>query len=136
MRGNLVSNLLGLLGAILGGVVGFYTFGWILGQGFYGPMIPGALLGGGCGLLARHSSRARGILCGVAALLLGLFAEWRYRPFSVDESLSYFLGHLTSLTLLTWIMIIAGALIGAWLGKDAGLGRSSRAQEGKPPASS
>lgn len=41
MPRQLISNLLGLVGAGIGGVLGFYTFGWLVGQGFYGPMIPG-----------------------------------------------------------------------------------------------
>ncbi len=32
----LISNLLGLVGAVIGGVLGFYTFRWLHGQGFYG----------------------------------------------------------------------------------------------------
>jgi hypothetical protein len=76
-----ISNLLGLAGAAAGGVLGFYTFGWLVGHGFYGLMIPGAFLGFGCSVLARHSSVARGVVCGVAALALALFAEWRFLPF-------------------------------------------------------
>ena len=76
MPRHLISNLLGLVGAVIGGALGFYTFGWLLGQGFYGLMIPGALLGLGCSLLAQHPSTIRGILCGLAALGLGLYTEW------------------------------------------------------------
>ena len=53
----LISNLLGLVGAIAGGVLGFYTFGWLSRQGFYGLIIPGAFLGLGCSLLARKIPR-------------------------------------------------------------------------------
>ena len=38
----IISNVLGLVGAIVGGVLGFYTFGWLFHYGFYGLMIPGA----------------------------------------------------------------------------------------------
>ena len=51
MPRHLISNLLGLIGAIIGGVLGFYTFQWLEGHGFYGLAIPGAFLGLGCGLL-------------------------------------------------------------------------------------
>ena len=51
MPRHLISNLLGLVGAIIGGVLGFYTFGWLFYYGFYGLMIPGAFLGLGCSLL-------------------------------------------------------------------------------------
>ena len=72
----LISNLLGLVGAALGGVAGFYVYRWILNQGFIGGMIPGAFLGLGCSLLARHPSLARGVVCGVAGLMLGFFTDW------------------------------------------------------------
>ena len=61
MKRLLISNLLGLVGAAIGGVLGFYTFGWLEDHGFYGLAIPGAFLGLGCGLLAQHRSRPRGI---------------------------------------------------------------------------
>ena len=66
----LISNLLGLVGAALGGVAGFYAYNWILNQGFVGLMIPGAFLGLGCSLLAQASvDLARGCLRGRGALL-------------------------------------------------------------------
>jgi hypothetical protein len=123
----LISNAMGLVGASIGGVLGFYTFGWLFGQGFYGLMVPGALLGLGCSLLAQHQSTTRGILCGLAALGLGLYTEWRFRPFNADESLKYFLTHLTALSSVTLLMIVVGAVIAYWVGGDAGFrGRSDR----------
>jgi hypothetical protein len=77
MPRHLVSNLLGLVGAIVGGVLGFYTFGWLVYYGFYGLMIPGAFLGLGCSLAASHPSTTRGILCGIAAIGLAVFTESR-----------------------------------------------------------
>jgi hypothetical protein len=127
----LISNLLGLVGAIVGGALGFYTFGWLMGQGFYGLMIPGAFLGLGCGLLAQHSSIARGIVCGVAALILALFTEWQYFPFLADSSLSYFVQHLTDLRPVTILMTVIGAAIAFWVGKDAGF---RWLPEGRKPA--
>ena len=67
----LISNVLGLVGAIAGGVLGFYTFRWLLGQGFYGLIIPGAFLGLGCSLLRTASlGRSRCVLrrCRVRAV--------------------------------------------------------------------
>ncbi len=63
MKRSLISNLLGLVGAAVGGVLGFYTFGWLEDHGFYGLAIPGAFLGLGCGLLAQHRSSARAGSC-------------------------------------------------------------------------
>jgi hypothetical protein len=42
----LVVHLLrGLVGAVVGGVTGYYAFGWALSQGYYAMVVPGALLG-------------------------------------------------------------------------------------------
>ena len=35
----------GLVGAAIGGAVGYYAFGWILGYGLYAMILPGAALG-------------------------------------------------------------------------------------------
>jgi hypothetical protein len=123
MPRHLISNLLGVVGAIVGGVLGFYTFDWLRGQQFYGLIIPGALLGLGCSLLAQHRSSVRGVVCGVAALGLGLYTEWRFWPFAADESLSYFLKNVGNLKPVTLLMVGVGALIAFWIGGDAGFGR-------------
>jgi hypothetical protein len=121
MPRHLVSNLLGLIGAIVGGVLGFYTFKWLEGHGFYGLAIPGAFLGLGCGLLSQHSSIPRGILCGVAALVLSLYAEWTFQTFVVDNSFSYMVTHLTDKSPVTLLMLAIGTIIAFWVGKDAGI---------------
>ena len=41
--------MLGLAGAIAGGVAGYYLFFLIAGMGFYAIMLPGVFLGWGCG---------------------------------------------------------------------------------------
>ena len=116
----LISYLLGLVGAIVGGVLGFYTFHWLLGHGFYGLAIPGAFLGLGCGLLSRHNSILRGILCGIAALILSLYSEWTYMRFAVDDSFSYMVSHLSDKGPVTSLMIVLGTIIAFWVGKDGG----------------
>ena len=120
MPRHLISNFLGLAGAVIGGTLGFYTFDWLRGQGFYGLMIPGALLGLGCAMLAQHPSTIRGVICGLAAFGLGLYTEWRFFPFAADESLSYFLKNVSSLKPVTLLMIGVGAIIAFWVARDAG----------------
>ena len=88
MKRLLISHLLGLVGAAIGGVLGFYTFRWLSTTGFYGLAIPGSFLGLGCGLLAQHRSPLRGVFCAVAALVLSLFTEWKFAPFVDDTSFS------------------------------------------------
>lgn len=120
MPRHLISNVLALVGAIIGGVLGFYTVDWLRGQQLYGLIIPGAFLGVGCSLLAQHPSTIRGIVCGLAALGLGLYTEWNFWPFVADESLSYFLKNVSNLKPVTLLMIGIGAIIAFWVGGDAG----------------
>jgi hypothetical protein len=113
---------LGLLGALIGGCVGYFSFFWISRQGFYALALPGALLGLGAGLCARHRSSLLAIICGIAGLALGLFTEWRFAPFIADKSLSYFFSHLHLLRPLTWIMVA----LGTFLSYRLALGRDGR----------
>src|SRR4051794_24744079 len=106
-----VRTIPSLVGALAGGALGHFTFLWILKQGFYALMLPGALLGLGCYALSRHPSRVRGVACGLAALALGLVSEWSASPFIVDEGLAYFLAHVHHLRVVTLILIAAGAIV-------------------------
>jgi hypothetical protein len=103
-----------LLGALLGGALGYAAFFWIAKQGFYGLVLPGGLLGCGAGVF-KSRSRYLSVICGLAALALGLFTEWRFSPFVADASLFYFLGHVSQLKPVTLLMIAAGAAIGFWV---------------------
>ena len=115
----LVSNLLGLVGAAAGGALGFFAYNWLLTQGFVGLMIPGAFLGLGCSLLARHPSTARGVLCGAAGLVLSLFTHWYNAP--TDLSFPGFVKGAWDLLPVTKLMAGLGTFIAFWLGKDAGV---------------
>ena len=119
-----MKNLLaGLAGALAGGAVGYFAFIWIARQGFYALMLPGALAGFGASLFVNNRSVLRGVLCGVFALGLGLFAEWRFAPLIKDSSLGYFLTHLGQLQPITLLMIAGGGILGYWLalGKERGV---------------
>ncbi len=109
--------LRGLAGAVAGGIVGYFAFAWLAGQGFYALMLPGALLGLGCATLLRKSSNVAGILCGLAAVPLGVFCEWSAFPFVADGSLAFFVTHLHDLRPMTMIMLALGAVFAFWLGK-------------------
>ena len=130
-RARIVSNMLGVVGAAVGGYVGYWLFFWIRRQDFYAMAVPGALLGLGCGLLARHSSKARGMVCGAAGVALGLYTEWKHAPFQADDSFLYLLSHPQLLRPLTIAMIGLGAFLAYWLGKDGGYGDPARSL--KPP---
>jgi len=116
----LLSLVLGLVGGLLGGIAGYYAFVWIKQQQeLYALVLPGSMIGIGCGLFALDSSRLRGLLCGLAALLLGLRCEWRFWPFKADESFLYLVTHAYQLKLLTQIMIVAGGLMAYWCGQGS-----------------
>ena len=59
----LMSTILSVIGGAVGGFVGYKAFSWLYDHGYYGMMIPGGLLGLGCGMLARHPSQVRGSGC-------------------------------------------------------------------------
>ena len=114
--------LVGLAGALIGGAIGYVAFVWIARQGFYALMLPGALAGAGASLFSGDRSVPRASLCGVFALGLGLFAEWRFAPFIKDPSLGYFLAHVHQLKPITLLMTAAGGVFGYWLalGRERG----------------
>ncbi len=100
-------------GAACGGIVGYYGCFWVAQQGFYGIILPGALLSLGTNL-GRSRHLAVAVICGLAALTLGFFTEWRLAPFIADDGLKYFVTHLQDLQPLTMILIAVGGVMGFW----------------------
>lgn len=107
-------TLLVLGGAIAGGVLGYFACFWLARQGLYALALPGGLLGLGAGL-GKCRSVALAVLCGLAAVGLGLFTDWRFFPFAKDESLRYYLLHVHDLSPVTLLMIAAGGAIGFYV---------------------
>lgn len=107
----------GLVGAIVGGLLGYIVFRLLINRGMYGLMLPGAGIGIGAALMARSRSRTLGILCGIGAVVVGLVAEWSVFPFQADDSLLYFATHLHQLTRMTWLLLGFGGLCGWWFGQ-------------------
>lgn len=116
---------LGLLGAAVGGCLGYFAFTWIASQGFYALMLPPGLLGIGAGLASPRRSRPLAIICAVAGLVLTLFTEWRHAPFRWDKSFGYFLTHVHELQSVTLIMIA----VGTYLAYSLALGRERRTSD-------
>jgi hypothetical protein len=107
-------NLLTLAGAAVGGALGYAIFFWLVRQGLYGLIVPGGLLGLAAGCFKPRSLSVP-VVCGVAALVLGVFTEWKFAPFVADEGLGYFLRHLHELKPMTIIMILVGTAIAFWV---------------------
>ncbi len=109
----------GLAGAIVGGVVGYYAFRWLGKNGMLAPMLPGVLLGLGAGWAARRRIVALGVICGIAALALGVFSEWMRSPFAKDESFAFFVANITKVTNAPLKLggILLGAAAAFWFGQ-------------------
>lgn len=102
--------LLGIVGAVVGGVIGYYVFQWIIQQGFYALIIPPALLGVAAGYGVGRRSQLFAVACGVAGFGLALFTEWKFFPFRADGSFLYFLSHFYLMKPLTLLMIALGTV--------------------------
>jgi len=109
------NNLLVLLGAVGGGVVGFFVTSWLAHQfGIEAMAVPGGLVGLGAGIFKCKSNVIAGA-CGAIALAAGIFTEGKVLPFVADQSFGYFLTHLHLLNPFTMLMIGIGAFIGFWV---------------------
>ena len=126
--------VLGVVGALVGGAVGHFLFLAMATRGYYAMVLPGSLVGLGCGLLSGRRSVPLGIACGALGLVVSIFTEWRHAPFVRDTSLSFFLKHLHKLSGVSLIMILVGAAFAFWfgLGRTGGIWfrRRKRAEPG------
>ena len=120
MRKILVDYVPGLLGGLVGGVIGYFIVDWIRQQGFYAPVIPGALAGLGCGFLSVTNCRIRGVLCALIALAAIVVTEWKLfsPPVQTDGSLLDFAKHFPQEPPLTLIMTVLGTFLGFWWGRE------------------
>lgn len=107
----------GIVGAVIGGAIGFFAFKWLLTQGFYGLALPAALLGLGFSIWARRSMLLGGIFCAIVGLMLMIFCEWNTSPFIKDESLGFFLQNLTELQSVTHVFMAIGTAMAFWFGR-------------------
>jgi hypothetical protein len=108
------STLLAIVGAIVGGILGYLAFEFFLHRGFYGMILPGGLLGFGAAI-GKVQSKWLALAFGFAALCLGLYTEWRFFPDPKGESLGHFLRHVTDRGPVTLLMIAAGGVLGFWI---------------------
>lgn len=120
MRKTLLTFLPGLVGGIVGGYLGSLVVSWIRGQGYYAPVIPGALAGLACGFLSLNHSRIRGIACALIALAAGVLTEWKYfaPPVETDGSLGAFVVSFPQQLPITLIMVALGTFLGFWWGRE------------------
>jgi F0F1-type ATP synthase assembly protein I len=113
-RSDAMNFVLGISGAVVGGTFGHFAFIWIVGQGFYALIIPGAALGLGFSAGFQRKTTAGALFCGIAAVGLGLFSEWCFQPFAKDVGFGFFLAHIQHLEPITLIMIVLGGVCAYW----------------------
>ena len=106
-------TLLAIVGAVIGGFVGYMVADWASAYGFYAMVLPGGLLGFGAGF-GRSRSIVLAALCGIAATLLGFYADSQIWPFAIDKSLEFYVHHIHKLTPIPMIMIALGGFLGFW----------------------
>jgi len=116
----IVGLLRGSVGGILGGVLGYYGFIWLGRHGFYAIILPGSLIGLGFGVCSGRRSPAGGIACGLFAVALGIYTEWRWHPFAADQSLAFFLSHFHQLSPVKIVLILLAGAFSFWLGSGPG----------------
>ncbi len=119
-----VGTVLGLAGGVGGGVLGYFLFMVIVSQGFYALVLPGALVGIGCGALSGRKSTGLGIVCAILGLAAGIFAEWRFAPFAEDDSLSFFLTHFHKNSGITLVLIAVGVVCAFYFGRGRERGQT------------
>jgi hypothetical protein len=104
-----------IIGAILGGVLGFFATGWLARQGLYSVILPGALMGLGTLPGKGYQGAFIPFLLGPLGVVAVYLAEWHYFPFIKDDSLSYFAQHLSSLKPITHVLALLGGFIAFWV---------------------
>jgi hypothetical protein len=105
-------TLITIAGAVLGGILGYNAFFWVLKHGYYGMVLPGGLLGIGAGF-GKSKSIWVPVACAMAAVALGLFTEWR--SIGKNEPFGLFLRHVFDLDAVTLVMIALGGALGFWM---------------------
>lgn len=119
------SWILGLLGAAIGGVVGWFGYTFLLGQGFYALMLVAWPMGLGASLGARRRSVALATVVAAAALAAQLWAQYATSSFTdgpprAEQTLGYFLSRLGDLRPMTYVMLVLGTAFTFWfaLGRE------------------
>lgn len=111
-----------LLGAALGGAIGYGAFLLIEAQEYRALAVVGACLAIGAGLGATRRRLGWGVIIAVLAVVVTILVEWHHYPFRSDESLTYFVTHIASVSTNSKITYAAVAAAGLWFG----MGRNRR----------
>jgi uncharacterized membrane protein YeaQ/YmgE (transglycosylase-associated protein family) len=106
----------GIVGAAIGAAIGYFAFVKLSSINLYAFMLPGALIGLGCGFMAKKNSNLLSGFCFLLAIVVSVLGEWNTLWFSEDESLGYFVQHIhESRGGFALFAVILNGVIGAWL---------------------
>ena len=114
---------LGILGAVLGAVVGFFLFQFLTQQGLYLIVLPGALVGLGCGFAAGSRSFVFAIIAVVVAIPATIVCEWKTDAYLCDDGKTLMgIGEYVSrmVELRGWqlpVFVGLNGVIAFWLGR-------------------
>lgn len=106
-----------ICGTIAGMLLGYVGFALLWKLGFYAMVVPGTMIGLGCGAQSGGRSLMLGLFAAFVAMGFGLFIEWKFFSFIADDSFGYFLTNLSELKTQTKLLITAGAFAGFWFGR-------------------
>lgn len=119
----------GYAGAAAGGALGYLLARWLLRYGYYAPLVPGAMLGLGFGLLSTRHTPLHRTLCGLLGLGLGIVFEATWFPFLEDPSFRYFLLHIHQVMLRDLLFIALGGVCAYWLASGLNRDRTGKADD-------
>ena len=106
----------GIGGAIIGGLIGFLIFKWLLTQGVYAGMLPGGFIGAGFGIgAARKMGWTAAILCAVVGLVFGCWADAATND--PAQTLQEYIKDYNRIPGSSKIMIGLGALASGWFAR-------------------
>ena len=125
MRARLVEFVPGLVAGMVGGVGGYLLMDYFRRtQGWWVPILPGALAGLACGQASPVFSRMRGIVNACFVLGLVIYAEWSFfnPPFDSDGTLRDYVLHVHQLPKLHLGLMLVNVFFGFWWGREQGIG--------------
>lgn len=105
------------IGAVVGALVGVVAHWALVQAGYHMSGMAGIGLALGVSTAARTPSLGWAFATAALALVLSLLVDWWLRPFLVDRSLGYFLGHLGELSRLSQASLLVAAGLGFWFGR-------------------
>ena len=110
----------GLSGILVGCLLGYVIFFWLVRRGYFFIALPGAFVGISCAMALRLRSPTWGAISAIAAVNLSILIEWRFAPFQVDGSYAFFLAHVHELDWRTIGGILISGAIAFVLGSGWG----------------